>query len=550
MIKFSKYLVVILVGLQLVFSGCEEDNYTLGALITPTNVELTFDVAGVDAQNPYGDGSGVVNFAATASNNITFNYIFGDGKDNKIAPDGKVSHQFSKNGVNTYNVTVIAVGTGGISSSKTVQVEVFSSFTDEEAVKFLTGGNSRTWYWAADQPGHTGLGPNFEDPGKAYAAWYSAAPFEKECMYDAEFVFTKTADGLTFEQTTGPAYIPGTYAGKIGVTGDACYGEDVVSTMFGVKNVSFAPASSIATVDGGYRGTSMGFSDGGFMGWWVGKSEYEIIQVTDNILKVRIQEDNTYAWYHTFTTVKPSQETDGVDVVYSELVWADEFETNGSPIATNWTYDIGKGDNGWGNGEAQYYTNRTDNVSVADGVLKITAKAESYEGSNYTSARLKTQGLYDFTYGRVDIKAKLPTGGGTWPAIWMLGSNFDTAGWPACGEIDIMEGIGNNPGFVQAALHTPSSSGDTQNKGNTTVPDASAEFHIYSVNWSPNQISFLVDDEIFYTYKPGTKDSATWPFDASQFIILNVAMGGSLGGTIDPAFSQSTMEVDYVRVYQ
>jgi beta-glucanase (GH16 family) len=285
------------------------------------------------------------------------------------------------------------------------------------------------------------------------------------------------------------------------------------------------------------------------MGWYVGKSEYEIIQVTDNILKVRIEEDETFAWYHTFTSVKPGTSQE-VDVEYSNLVWADEFETAGTPTATNWTYDIGTGDNGWGNGEAQYYTNRTDNVSVADGILKITTKAESYEGSKYTSARLKTQGLYDFTYGRVDVKAKLPAGGGTWPAIWMLGSNFQTAGWPACGEIDIMEGIGNNPGFVQAALHTPSSSGNTQNKGNTTVADASSEFHIYSVNWSPNQISFLVDDVIFYTYKPDTKDAATWPFDASQFIILNVAMGGSLGGTIDPAFSQSTMEIDYVRVYQ
>lgn len=307
MIKFSKYILVILVGFQLFFSGCKEDNYELGELVAPTNVDLTFEVVGVDSENPYGDGTGLVNFAATANNNITFNYIFGDGKDNKIAPDGTVSHQFSKNGVNTYNVTVLAVGTGGVSSSKTVSVEVFSSFTDEEAEQFLTGGTSKTWYWAADQPGHIGLGPNFEDPGKTYAAWYSAAPFEKECMYDAEFVFTKTADGLTFEQTTGSAYIPGTYAGKIGVEGDACYGEDVVPNLYGVKNVSFAPASSIATVDGGYRGTSMSFSDGGIMCWYVGKSEYEIIQITDNLLTVRIEEDETYAWYHTFTTVKPVQ---------------------------------------------------------------------------------------------------------------------------------------------------------------------------------------------------------------------------------------------------
>ncbi|MCA1760465.1 MAG: PKD domain-containing protein, partial [Bacteroidales bacterium] len=179
MIKFSKYILVILVGFQLVFSGCEEDNYELGELITPTNVDVTFEVVGADGENPNGDGSGVVNFSATADNEITFNYIFGDGKNNEIAADGNIAHQFSKNGVNTYNVTVIAVGTGGVSASKTVQVEVFSSFTDDEALEFLTGGSSKTWYWAADQQGHVGLGPNFEDAGKTFAAWYQAAPFEK-----------------------------------------------------------------------------------------------------------------------------------------------------------------------------------------------------------------------------------------------------------------------------------------------------------------------------------------------------------------------------------
>lgn len=547
--KNLKYILVILLGFQLVFSGCKDNNYELGELVTPTNVELSYEVVGVDADNPYGDGSGLVNFTASASNNITFNYMFDDGKDSEISADGKITHRFSKNGVNTYNVTVVAVGTGGIQSSVTAPVEVFSSFTDDEAVEFLTGGSSKTWYWAADQPAHVGLGPNFEDPGKAYAAWYTAAAYEKECMYGAEFVFTKTADGMTFEQTEGTSFIPGTYAGKIGVEGDVCHGTDVVDP-FGVKNVSFAPASSIATIDGGYRGTSFSLSDGGYMCWWVGKSDYEIIEVTDNILKVRIEEDGTYAWYHIFTSVKPGDNNQSVDVEYTNLVWADEFDADGAPNSANWTYDIGTGNNGWGNGESQYYTNRTDNVSVIDGILKVTAKKEDYEGSSYTSARLKSQGLYDFTYGRVDVRAKLPEGGGTWPAIWMLGSNFETAGWPACGEIDIMEAIGNNPGHVQGAIHTPSSYGATENMGSTTVADASSGFHIYSVNWSPNQISFLVDDEIFYTYKPDVKDADTWPFDANQFLILNVAMGGNLGGTIDEAFTESSMEIDYVRVYQ
>lgn len=549
MFKYNKYLIITLLGIQLFMSGCGEDNYKLGDLITPSNLEITYEVVGVDAQNPYGDGSGAVNFKATATDYITFNYLFGDGKDGKIKQDGKVTHVFSKNGVNTYNVTVLAVGTGGITTSKTIQVKVYSSFTDDEAVTFLTGGSSKTWYWAADQPGHTGLGPNFEDPGKTYAAWYNAAPYEKECMYGAEFVFTKTSDGMTFEQKAGPAFIPGTYAGKIGVGPDACYGKDIVPSIYGVKNVSFSPSSSIATEAGGYRGTTMSFSDGGFMCWYVGKSVYEIIQVTNNLLKVRVEEDATFAWYHTFTSVKPGS-GEKLDVEYKNLVWSDEFNTAGSPSTTNWAYDIGTGNNGWGNGEVQYYTNRTDNVTVADGVLKITAKKENYQGSNYTSARIKTQGLYDLKYGRVDVKAKLPTGGGTWPAIWMLGSNITTTGWPACGEIDIMESAGNKPGIVQGAIHSPSSYGNTVNVKSKTVGDASSAFHVYSVNWSPKQITFLVDDVIFYTYNPEVKDGNTWPFDARMFLIFNVAMGGSLGGNIDSNFTQSSMEIDWVRVYQ
>jgi hypothetical protein len=213
-----------------------------------------------------------------------------------------------------YNVTVIAVGTGGISSSKTIQVEVLSTFEDEEAVEFLTGGSSKTWYWAADQPGNIGLGPNdkkYSNNEHTFSHWFTSNPWhpDKLCMYDAEFVFTKTQDGdLTFEQTAGSAYIPGTYAGNLGVEGDACHGEDVVPTLYGVKNVSFSPSSSIATEDGGYRGTTMTFSDGGFMCWYVGNSTHEIIEVTENILRVRIEERGTAnAWYCTFTTTKPVQ---------------------------------------------------------------------------------------------------------------------------------------------------------------------------------------------------------------------------------------------------
>ncbi|WP_406682850.1 glycoside hydrolase family 16 protein [Seonamhaeicola sp. MEBiC1930] len=232
------------------------------------------------------------------------------------------------------------------------------------------------------------------------------------------------------------------------------------------------------------------------------------------------------------------------------LIWQDEFDTNGAPDASNWGYNTGTGDNGWGNNESQYYTDRLDNAKVEGGVLKITAKKEDYQGSAYTSARLLTAGKFEFTYGRVDVRAKLPAGGGVWPAIWMLGANFGSVGWPACGEIDIMEYVGNNPGQISSALHTTSSSGATVNHKVTSITNETTEFHLYSAIWTENSISFLLDDVEYFTYNPSTKNDATWPFYNNQFIILNIAMGGNLGGAIDPNFDTSTMEIDYVRVYQ
>lgn len=242
-----------------------------------------------------------------------------------------------------------------------------------------------------------------------------------------------------------------------------------------------------------------------------------------------------------------------IDESFETLVWSDEFEVNGSPDSEKWTYDLGDGCPdlcGWGNQEKQYYTDRAENVKVEDGLLKITALKESYEGSNYTSTRLLTQGKYEFKYGRLEVKAKLPGSGGTWPAIWMLGSNISSKGWPACGEIDIMEQTGDDKRDVSSALHTPSSYGDTMNKGNQTVNDATDEFHVYAVEWKRKSIVFSVDGIVHYSYGPSNQTDSNWPFYADQFIILNVAMGGTLGGNIPNDFDQSSMEIDYVRVYQ
>ncbi len=244
---------------------------------------------------------------------------------------------------------------------------------------------------------------------------------------------------------------------------------------------------------------------------------------------------------------------------YVELVWSDEFDTDGAPNPGNWGYDIGHGDNGWGNREVQYYTNNSQNIRVEGGRLIIHALKD--QSNQWTSARLKSQGKRSFTYGRFLWRAKLPPGSGTWPALWMLGENATTIGWPASGEIDVMEHVGKWPGQVLSALHTTSSHGDTQNKGTTQISNIHSEFHIYELQWTPDKLVFLVDGTPHYTYNPTVKNAATWPFNAPFFIIMNIAMGGGLGSDpqyetgglrngIDPVLTQAKMEVDYVRVYQ
>lgn len=231
---------------------------------------------------------------------------------------------------------------------------------------------------------------------------------------------------------------------------------------------------------------------------------------------------------------------------FIDLAWSDEFDVNGVPNPDNWGYDLGQ--SGWGNNEVQNYTNLPQNVRVENGVLIIDALKSN---GNWTSARLKSQGKKNFTYGRIVFRAKLPLGIGTWPALWTLGESISTVGWPACGEIDVMEHVGRDPGVILSAIHTTSSSGNTVNKNTTQVANHATAFHTYELLWTPEKLEFLADGVLYYTYQPATKNAATWPFTAPQFIIMNIAMGGTLGGpTIDPALTAARMEVDYVRVYQ
>lgn len=242
------------------------------------------------------------------------------------------------------------------------------------------------------------------------------------------------------------------------------------------------------------------------------------------------------------------------------LVWSDEFDGNGTINSIKWFPQTQLPDgNSWYNGELQHYTNRQVNSNVTNGILNIVAKRETftYQGKTkpFTSARLNSK--FAFKYGRVEVRAKLPVGAGTWPAIWMLGKNIiepggywtnthGSIGWPACGEIDIMEHWGTNQNFVQSAMHTPSSSGNTSNLGGQTIPTASSQFHIYSLEWSATSMIFSVDNVVHYIYNPAVKNASTWPFDAEQYLLLNVAIQSSITSN----FVQSAMEVDYVRIYQ
>jgi beta-glucanase (GH16 family) len=240
------------------------------------------------------------------------------------------------------------------------------------------------------------------------------------------------------------------------------------------------------------------------------------------------------------------------------LVWSDDFSgANGSlPDATKWVFETGGG--GWGNNELETYTNRPQNAQQQDGNLVITAAKETYTGAdgisrNYTSARLKTAGLFTQTYGRFEARIKIPKGQGLWPAFWMLGNDINTTGWPGCGEIDIMENIGKEPNIVHGSMHGPGYSGGNPLTGSYTLSSGnfSDDFHVFAVEWEPNVARFYVDGNLYETRTPSDLPSGTkWVYDHPFFIILNVAVGGGWPGNPDQTtvFPQ-TMLVDYVHVY-
>ncbi|MDR0401141.1 MAG: glycoside hydrolase family 16 protein [Treponema sp.] len=232
-----------------------------------------------------------------------------------------------------------------------------------------------------------------------------------------------------------------------------------------------------------------------------------------------------------------------------KLVWADEFNGGGAPDPDKWDFDLGG--RGWGNNEIQHYTDSRSNSYVRGGSLHIAARNEN---GRWTSARLKTKGKADWTYGYFEIRAKLPAGTGTWPAIWMLPSADAYGPWPNSGEIDIMEHVGFDPNRIHTTAHTGAFNHriNTQKTKSAPIEKAAERFHIYGMTWDKDRIQWSIDGEPFFQFEPTGKNPAEWPFDKPFHLVLNVAIGGSWGGQhgVDPALREAVMEIDYVRVYQ
>ncbi|WP_233130970.1 glycoside hydrolase family 16 protein [Polaribacter tangerinus] len=541
MMKNYKNIYTVLFFMTMAFLGCQENEFQFGEIVPPSNISVTVNIEGADDANPNGDGSGVVHFSAKANNAVSF--VFHTNGQEKVAPSGNQTISFSTQGLVTYNVNVVAVGAGGVSSSKLIEVTVLSNYkAPEELITMLTNNDSQTWRVKSEALAHFGVGP----ADAVSPIWYAAAPGEKSItgMYDDAYVFN--VDGsikyVTNSTNDDPSEdVSGTIFGQAAPM-DQELGNVGISANPGGEYENYPlddfEGTWILTAPNGQETISL--SGNGFLGFYVGGDHtYQIISRTSNEMLLKTIGLDGLAWFVVLTTESPVDNS--LNTAYTNLVWQDEFDVDGAPDATKWTYDLGAG--GWGNQELQTYTNTTDNSIVEGGFLKIKAKAD---GASYTSARLKSEGLYAFTYGRVEVRAKLPAAQGTWPAIWMLGANFSSVGWPASGEIDIMEQKGTDKNTVLSTIHYPGNFGGGGPSESIELATSTTEFHNYTLEWSASEIIFAIDDQVYHTLP----NDSTLPFNADFFLILNVAMGGTLGGTVDAAFTEDMMEIDYVRVYQ
>ena len=479
-----------------------------------------------------------------------------------LKEDSTVSFTYADTGF--YNIKVVALTKGAATSERTdtvhitnkkIIIPVINDTTttpkdtvkpivdkptpSSEFVKMLTNDTNKTWAVDFEIPGHFGVGSLDRDTPELWSAGVNDKA--NVGIYDDRYNFTKA--GVFTHKTNNTIFGKGKYLTDF----DPALSVDGDYTLTGNSAADYSESVTYEVQD---SKEYINFSTKGHMGLYLGSHKYEVLNRTNDKMYLRYIGKDNLAWYVKIKAVSdninpPPPPVEPEPPIDRQLVWADEFDVDGAPNPANWKYDIGGW--GWGNGEAQYYTDRTDNAIVSNGILKINLKKESYMGSNYTSARLLSHGKFSFKYGKISVRAKLPVGGGTWPAIWMLGDNFyPNKDWPACGEIDIMEQVGNNANNIYGTLHYTGHFGGGGPSKQKYISTSSTEFHVYSVDWTATQIKFYIDDELFHTY---TNDNTT-PFHAKFFILLNVAMGGGFGGAIDPNFQSSSMEIDYVRVYQ
>lgn len=543
--KVNKILSVLM--LAFLAFGCQEDDIEFGDVITPGNLTVTVTVAN--------DQTGNVTVKPTAENALNFHVYFRSDADAVVIANGEeASFRYTQDGQYTQEIVVTAFGTGGASSTKAVIVELDVRLIIEEGVLLNIAGpanEEKRWVWDSSNAGHFGVG----DPAETFPNFFSAGANQLDpCLYDDVLTFSHDGENnYRFQlETTDATFINWAEIKRFFPDADPQIFVDECRNIDDQIELD----TSFVIVDDEFGNPTLTVTNS-TMSYWSGAEVYQILELTADKLVIRGIQDpfdppgDQLAWYHTFVPENggppptcnafTGETGSGNNDV---LVWAEEFDEDGAPCTGTWNYDLGA--NGWGNNESQNYTDRPENIIISGGTLKITAKAEEFQGSDYTSARINTYQKFEFEYGRIEARAKLPTGGGTWPAMWLLGNDFITNPWPACGEMDFMEHVGNNQDRIFSSLHYPGNSGGNAQTQSIEVPGASDEFHIYAMEWSPTQIVFFVDGEEHFTFQ----NTSNLPFDHEFFVILNVAMGGTFGGAIDPNFVESTMEVDYVRVYQ
>jgi hypothetical protein len=485
----------------------------------------------------------------TADNALNIHVIFKENNEPVVVRPGEpATFRYTQSGQYSQIITVVAYGVGGTASSESISIDLdVRLLIDPAILQKLAGDGTKRWVWNKEETGHWGADAAFNEQNDGFQAPPNSL---NPCAYDDVLVFSYDAnDTYSYQLETGA-----NDETLVGWADVQYFFPDATPQQFvdECRDISTSNSTAVRTID-----TDTSFlvveEDGEFylevenstLSFWSGATRYKIIELTDDFLSVRgdhqpILESIEIAYYHQFRPEDYDPDA-AFQSEFNTLFWSEEFDVAGAPDPAIWNYDLG--DLGVNN-EEQIYTNDPSNIIVEDDLLKITAIADGLGG--YTSARIQTLDNFEFQYGRVEIRAKLPSGGGTWPALWMLGGDLLTNPWPAAGEIDIMEHVGNNQDVILGSTHDPNNFAGNSRSVTTTLPGASDDFHLYGIEWTAGEITFLIDNEPYGT----VENNGSLPFNKDFFFILNVAMGGDLGGTIDPAFTQSTMEVDYIRVYQ